>query len=165
MMTILTSVRRYLTVVLICISLIISSVEHFFMDICLSSLEKCLFSYSVLFHFLNLFKLEANYNIVVVFAIHWHESAMGAHVSPSWAPLPPPSPSHPSWSSQCTSPEHPVSCIQPGLVIGFTYDNIYVSMLFYQIIPPLPSPRVQKTFLYICVSFTVLHIGLSLPSF
>ena len=29
-------------------------------------------------------------------------------------PLPPPSPSHPSGSSQCTSPEHPVSCIEPG---------------------------------------------------
>ena len=26
--------------------------------------------------------------------------------SPSWIPLPPPSPSHPSGSSQCTSPEH-----------------------------------------------------------
>ena len=26
--------------------------------------------------------------------------------SPSWSPLPPPSPSHPSGSSQCTSPEH-----------------------------------------------------------
>ena len=26
--------------------------------------------------------------------------------SPSWNPLPPPSPSHPSGSSQCTSPEH-----------------------------------------------------------
>ena len=25
---------------------------------------------------INLFKMEANYNIVVVFAIHWHESAM-----------------------------------------------------------------------------------------
>ena len=31
--------------------------------------------------------------------------------SPSWTPLLPPSPSHPSGSSQCTSPEHPVSCI------------------------------------------------------
>jgi len=35
--------------------------------------------------------------------------------SPSWTPLPPPSPSHPSGSSQCTSPKHPVSCMEPGL--------------------------------------------------
>ena len=37
--------------------------------------------------------------------------------SPCWSPLPAPSPSHPSGSSQCTSPEHPVSCIEPGLAI------------------------------------------------
>ena len=35
-------------------------------------------------------------------------------------------------SSQCTSPEHPVSCIGPGLEICFTYDSIHVSMLFSQ---------------------------------
>ena len=35
--------------------------------------------------------------------------------SPSWTLLPPPSPYHPSGSSQCTSPKHPVSCIKPGL--------------------------------------------------
>ena len=35
--------------------------------------------------------------------------------SPSWTLLPPPSPYQPSGSSQCTSPKHPVSCIEPGL--------------------------------------------------
>ena len=30
--------------------------------------------------------------------------------------------------SQCTSPEHPVSCNEPGLQVCFTYDNIHVSM-------------------------------------
>ena len=77
----------------------------------------------------------------------------------------PPSPSHPSGSSQCTSPEHPVSCIKPGLVIYFTYDNIHVSMLFSQIIPPSPSPTESKSLLFTCVSFAVLHIGSLLPSF
>ena len=69
--------------------------------------------------------------------------------SPSWTPLPPPSPYHPSGSSQCTSPKHPVSCTELGLVIHFIYDIIYVSMPFSQIIPPSPSPTESKRLFYI----------------
>ena len=72
--------------------------------------------------------------------------------SPPWTPLPPPSPSHPSGLSQCTGPERPVSCIEPGLVIYFTYGNIYVSMLFSQIIPPSPSPIESKSLFFTSVS-------------
>ena len=55
--------------------------------------------------------------------------------SQSWMPLPQPSPDHLSGSSQCTSPKHPVSCIEPRLVIRFLHDSIHVSMPFSQIIP------------------------------
>ena len=57
-----------------------------------------------------------------------------------------------------------VSCIQLGLLICFTLHSILASMLFSWNIPPSPSPRVQKSVLYTCVSFSVLHIGLSFPS-
>ena len=51
--------------------------------------------------------------------------------SPSRTLLPPPSPFHPSGSSQCTSPKHPVSCIEPGLATRFIHGIIHVSMYFF----------------------------------
>ena len=50
--------------------------------------------------------------------------------SPSWTLLPPPSPYHPSGTSQCTSPKQPVSCIEPGLATCFIHDILHVSVLW-----------------------------------
>ena len=80
------------------------------------------------------------------FAIHQHESATGVHVFPVLNP--PPSPYHFSGSSQCTSPKHPVSCIEPSLAIHFLYDTIHISMPFSKIIPPTPSPTESKRLFY-----------------
>ena len=56
------------------------------------------------------------------------------------------------WSSQCTSPKHPVSCIEPGLATRFIYDIIHVLMPFSQIIPLSPSPTESKRLFYTSVS-------------
>ena len=111
------------------------------------------------FLFINLF----NWRIITLqycigFAIHQHVSATGIHVFPILNPLPPPSLYHPSGSSECTSPKHSVSCIEPGLAIHFTYNIIHVSMPFSQIIPPLPSPTESKSLFYKSVSLLLSRI-------
>ena len=90
--------------------------------------------------------------------------------SPFWTLLPPPSPYHPSGSTQCTSPKHPASCIEPGLASRFIHDFT----CFNAILPNLPtlslSHRVHKPILYISVSFavsnttTVYAINISITS-
>ena len=72
--------------------------------------------------------------------------------SPSWTLLHPPSPYHPSGSSQCTSPKHPVLCIKPGLATRFIHDILHVSMPFSQIFPPSPSPTESIRLFYTSVS-------------
>ena len=121
------------------------------------------FLIGLFFIFIYLFILL--YNIVLVLPyINMHLPRVYT-CSPSWTSLPPTSPYHPSGSSQCTSPKLPVSCMEPGLVICILYYIMHVLMPFSQIISPSLSHRVQKTVLYIFVSFAVSHTGLSLPSF
>ena len=105
------------------------------------------FYFFVLFWFLFYF-LTLQY--CIGFAIYQNESATGIHVFPILNH--PPSPYRPSGSSQCTSPKHPVSCIEPGLATRFIYDIIHVSMPFSQIIPPSPSPTESKRLFYTSVS-------------
>ena len=78
--------------------------------------------------------------------------------SQTWTPLPPLTPSHLSGSFRCTSPEHPVSCIEHRLVIRFLYDSIHVSMPFSQIIPPSPSPSESKSPFYTSGSLLLSRI-------
>jgi len=102
--------------------------------------------------------IEFLYNIVLVLPyINMNPPRMYT-CSQSWTPLPPPSPYHPSGSSQCTSPKHPVSCFEPGLSIRFLYDIIHVSMPFSQIISPSPSPTESKRLFYTSVSLLLSRI-------
>ena len=116
---------------------------------------------SMFFFNINLFILiggQLLYNIVLVcHTSTWicHGCTRVPHPEP---PLSPPSPYHPSWSSQRASPKHPVSCLKPGLPIYFIYDIIHVSMPFSQIIPPSPSPTESKRLFYTSVSLLLSHI-------
>ena len=97
--------------------------------------------------------MEANYFTILSWFCHtstWicHRCTrvphpeLPSHFPPHTIPL-----GHPS---QCTSPEHPASCIEAGLLICFTYDIIHVSVPFSQIIPP--SPTESKRLFYTPVS-------------
>ena len=126
----------------------------------------CLF---YLFFLLSLKKNFFNFTILYWFChiSTWicHRYTRGGFWTPSWTLLRSPSLYHPSESSRCTSPKHPVSCIEPGLATHFIYDIIHVSVSFFQIIPPSPSPTESKRLFYTCVSFAVSYTGLLLPSF
>ena len=78
--------------------------------------------------------------------------------SPSRTLLPPTSPYHPSGPSQCTSPKHPASCIEPGLATRFLHDILHFSMPLSQIFPPSPSPTESKRPFYTSVSLLLSRI-------
>ena len=90
----------------------------------------------------------------MVFAIHWHESAMGVH---------------PECPSHLPPQPNPLGCLR-ALALGapLQASNLHWSSLLHMVIymfhailsnhPTLAfSHSVQKSVLYICVSFAVLH--------
>ena len=111
-----------------------------------------LFIFNVYFYFILL------YNTVLVLPYIGMNPPRVYTSSQSWIPLPLPTPYHLSGSSLCTSPKHPVSCIEHRLVIRFLHGSIHVSMPFSQSIPPSPSPSESKSPLYACVSLLLSHI-------
>ena len=71
--------------------------------------------------------------------------------SQSWTLLLPPSPYHPSGSSQSTSTKHPVSCIEPGLAIRFwtvVLEKTLESPLECTVIPPV-HPKGDQSWVFI----------------
>ena len=100
------------------------------------------------------------------FSIHQHESTTGIHMFPILN-LPPSSIPVPSlWVIPVHQPQ--ASSIMHRTWTGDSFHIRYYTC-FNAILPNHPtltfSHRVQKTVLYICVSFAVSHTGLLLPSF
>ena len=112
-------------------------------------------------HFFYYFFFTLQY--CIGFAIHQHASAKGVHMFPILNP-PPTSLHIPSlWVIPVHQPL--ASCILHRTWTGDSF-LIWYYTCFNAILPDHPpSNRFQKTVLYICVSFVVLHTGLSLPSF
>ena len=100
------------------------------------------------------------------FAIHQHESTIGIHVFPILNSPPSSLPVPSLWVVSVHQPQ--ASSIMRWTWTGDSF-HIWYYTCFSAILPNHPtlslSHRVQKTVLYICVSFAVSHTGLSLPSF
>ena len=102
----------------------------------------------------------------ICFAIHQHESTTGIHVFPILNPSPSSLPIPSLWVISVHQPQ--ASSIMHRTWTGDSF-HIWYYTCFNAILPNYPtlslSHRVQKTVLYIWVSFAVSHTGLSLPSF
>ena len=104
--------------------------------------------------------------ILYWFAIHQHVSTTGVHVFPILNPPPTPLPIPSLWVIPMHQPQ--AFCILHRTWTGNSF-LIWYYTCFNAILPNHPPPslshRIQKTILYLCVSFAVSHTGLLLPSF
>ena len=113
----------------------------------------------ILFYFLTL-------QYCIGFAIHQHESTTGIHVFPILNPPPTSLPIPSLWVVPVHQPQ--ASSIMYQTWTGDSF-HIWYYTCFNTFFPNHPtlsiSHRVQKTVLYISVSFAVSYTGLLLPSF
>ena len=118
--------------------------------------------YFYIIHFFSFFTLQ----YCIGFAIQQHESATGVHVFPILNPPPTSLPIPSLWVIPVHQPR--ASSIVHRTWTGISFHTWYFTC-FNAILPNHPtlalSHRVQKTVLYICISFAVLHTELSLPYF
>ena len=121
---------------------------------------------NIIFFFFSVLFIYFTLQYCIGFAIHWLESAMGVHVFRILNPSPTSLPIPTLWVILVHQPQ--ASCIMHWTWTGNSF-HIWQFTCFNAILPYHPaltlSHRVQKTVLYICVSFTVSHTRLSLPSF
>ena len=107
-----------------------------------------------------------NLQYCIGFAIYQYESATGIHVFPILSPPPSSLPIPSLWVVPVHQPQ--ASSIVHQTWTGDSF-HIWYYTCFNAILPNYPtlslSHRVQKTVLYINVSFAVLYTGLLLPSF
>ena len=131
----------------------------------LSFLFVCLFSFFFFkFIYFNWRLITLQY--CIGFAIHQHVSVTSIHVFPILNPPPSTLPVPSLWVISVHQPQ--ASSIMHWTWTGDLF-HIWYYICYNAILPNHPtlslSHRVQKTVLYICVSFAASHTGLSLPSF
>ena len=129
-----------------------------------------IFYFNNLYFFLHLKFIYFNWGLITLqycigFAIYQHESTTGVPEFPILNPPPTFLPIPSLWVIPVHQPQ--ASSIMHRTWTGDLF-HIWYYTCFNAILPNHPtlalSHRVQKTVLYICVSFAVLHAGLSLTS-